>query len=35
MRTPEVYGMLEGLLGLVKEEGIILQHEIDVECGSG
>ncbi|KAE8651021.1 hypothetical protein Csa_001961 [Cucumis sativus] len=35
MQSHEVYGMLEGLLGLVKEEGIILQHEIDVECGSG
>lgn len=34
-RTPEIYGMLEGLLGLMKEEGIILQHEIDDDCGSG
>lgn len=33
--TPEIYEMLEGLLGLMKEEGYILQNEIDEDCGSG
>lgn len=34
-RTAEIHGTLEGLLGLMKEERHILQHEIDDACGSG
>ncbi|KAL2323313.1 hypothetical protein Fmac_027692 [Flemingia macrophylla] len=30
-RTDEIYALLEGLLGLMREEGYILQHELDYE----
>ena len=31
-RSEEIYGMLEGLLGLMREEGYTLQAELDEEC---
>ncbi|RVW98841.1 Pentatricopeptide repeat-containing protein [Vitis vinifera] len=31
-RSEEIYGMLEGLLGLMREEGYTLQDELDEEC---
>ncbi|MED6203500.1 hypothetical protein PIB30_116100, partial [Stylosanthes scabra] len=34
-RSDEIYALLEGLLGLMREEGYVLQEELDYETPFG